>query len=261
MKGRGNIPLLFLPFNSRIMKILFSIAFLGFSRLCFSQMAESELDSALSAEPWTWSNATKFVKFTPLDVFSVVPTLGLDYEVKMKNETSLQAGIGYIPSFLQIMSGEGFNDYTWMRGYRLRLEGRLFMPVRTNQYLAFGASFRHLIIKDDVALGMEAFTDNQGQTDFAYFVNTPMVFNRFSTNFDLKYGFQREFSNVFIVDFFMGLSLRNINVQSNTKIPDGAQVPPDRGAWTLVDNHKLTYPIPIMGFKIGFVAPSWMGGK
>jgi len=243
------------------MKILFSILFLGFSCLSFSQTTENGTDLLPTAEPWTWSNATKFVKFTPLDVFSFVPTLGFDYEVKMKNETSLQAGIGYIPSFLQIVAGEAFNDYTWMRGYRLRLEGRLFMPVRTNQYLAFGASFRHLIIKDEVALGMEAFTDNQGQTDFAYFVNTPMVFNRFNTNFDLKYGFQREFGDVFIVDFYMGLSLRNINVQSTTKIPDGAEVPPSRGMWTLVDNHKLTYPIPIFGFKIGFAAPSWMGGK
>ncbi len=243
------------------MKILFSILFLGFSCLSFSQTTENGTDLLPTAEPWTWRNATKFVKFTPLDVFSVVPTFGIDYEVKMKNENGLQVGLAAIPSFLQPLAGESFNAYDRMGGYRLRFEGRAYMPVKTNQYISAGISFRHLIIRDVVAIGMEEFIGNMGEVNYAYFMDTPMVFSRMSTHFEFKYGAQRIVNDKFVIDFYMGLSLRNINVQTNSKIPSGGGFPDQRGVWTLEDGHKITYPIPIFGFKFGFLAPTWMGGK
>lgn len=247
--------------NIRIMKNLVTLLFVVSSCLVFSQTADNETDSLRSTEPWTWANATKYVKFSPLDVFSVVPTFGIDYEIRMKNGTGLQAGIAGIPSTFQILAGEAFNGYDRMGGYRIRFEARKYMPIRTNRYLSGGVSFRHLIIRDEVAFGMEEVINEFGQPDFAYFMNVPMTFNRLNTNFELKYGFQKVVGNAVIIDMYMGLSLRNIHVLSNGEIPNGAGFPDQRGIWTLVDGHKLTYPVPIFGFKFGFLAPSWMGGK
>lgn len=247
--------------NIRIMKNLVTLLFMVSSCLVFSQAADNETDSLRSAEPWTWANATKYVKFSPLEVFSVVPTFGIDYEVKMKNGSGLQAGIAGIPPTLQILAGEVFNGYDKMGGYKLRFEGRAYMPIKTNRYISGGISFRHLIIRDIVAVGMEEVIGEFGEPTFAYFMNVPMVFNRFNTHFEFKYGFQQVVGNAVVIDMYMGLSLRNIHVLSNGEIPNGAGFPDQRGIWTLVDGHSLTYPVPIFGFKFGFLAPTWMGGK
>jgi len=247
--------------NIRIMKNLCAVVFLLTSSFVIGQTQEAETDSIDSVEPWTWANATKYVKFSPLDVFSVVPTFGIDYEVKMKNGSGLQAGIAGVPPTLQILAGEAFNGYDKMGGYKLRFEGRAYMPVKTNRYISAGLSFRHLIIRDVVAVGMEEVIGEFGQSTFAYFMNVPMVFNRFNTHFEFKYGFQKVIQNSVVIEMYMGLSLRSIRVQSNSEIPLGAGLPDQRGLWTLADGHKLTYPVPIFGFKFGFLAPSWMGGK
>ncbi len=247
--------------NIRIMKNLVTLLFVVSSCLVFSQTADNETDSLRSAEPWTWANATKYVKFSPLEVFSVVPTFGIDYEVKMKNGSGLQAGIAGIPPTLQILAGEAFNGYDKMGGYKLRFEGRAYMPVKTNRYISGGISFRHLIIRDIVAVGMEEVIGEFGEPTFAYFMNVPMVFNRFNTHFEFKYGFQKVIDNSVLIEMYMGLSLRSVRVQTNSELPTGSGVPDQRGMWTLTDGHKLTYPVPIFGFKFGFLAPSWMGGK
>ncbi len=138
-----------------------------------------------------------------------------------------------------------------MGGYRLRGEGRVYLPKKQNRYFAVGASFRHLIIRDIIPLGVEGVENEFGQQEFAFFMNTPFVFHRFNTNLDFKYGFQKELKKNVFLDFYLGLSIRNINVQSNTELPNGTEIPELRGFWTLRDNHKLKYPIPIFGFKVG----------
>ena len=188
------------------MKNLVSLLFVVSSCLVFSQTADNETDSLRSAEPWTWANATKYVKFSPFDVFSVVPTFGIDYEIRMKNGTGLQAGIAGIPPTLQILAGEAFNGYDKMGGYKLRFEGRAYMPVKTNRYISGGISFRHLIIRDIVAVGMEEVIGEFGEPTFAYFMNVPMVFNRFNTHFEFKYGFQKVIQNSVLLEMYMGLS-------------------------------------------------------
>lgn len=203
-------------------------------------------------ESWSWKSAEKIVKISPLDFFSVIPTIGADVEVKMPESASLQAGIGVIPSFLQYLSAEGFNDYDRMGGYRLRGEGRIYMPEKKDQYLALGLSFRHLIIRDEFAIGMEGVTNDLGMEEFAYFKNAPMVFHRFNTFVDLKWGVQKRMKNR-TIDFYGGFSIRSIRVRSWSDIPEGGELPERRGFWTLEDGHRLNYPTPIIGFKIGFL--------
>jgi hypothetical protein len=81
-----------------------------------------------------------------------------------------------------------------------------------------------------------------------------MVFHRFTTFLDLKYGYQFVADNNFVFDMYVGLSLRNINVQSYSEIPEGGVVPNRFWGlgWTLEDNHNSVYPTPIVGFKLGF---------
>ncbi len=202
--------------------------------------------------PWTLKSAQKYWKFSPLDIFSAVPTFGTDVEVNVNERFAFQVGVGAIPTFFQFMANEELGGYDRMGGYKIRGEGRIYMPVKTNRYLAVGMSVRHIIIKDEVAIGMEPFTNQWGGTDFAYFQDTPMLFNRINTNLDLKFGFQKIKKGGLVLDFYTGLSIRAVQVRSNSEIPAGGDFPNQRGVWTLTQNYNLTYPTPIVGFKIGF---------
>ena len=141
----------------------------------FAPAIMAQQDS-IPAEPWSLRSTQKIIKISPFDYISVIPTFGADLEVKMPQSTSLQFGAAVIPSFLQYLSSEMFNDYDRMGGYRLRTEGRLYMPVKTERYLAFGLTFRHLIIRDDFAVGMEGVTNEFGMEEFAYFQNVQWYF-------------------------------------------------------------------------------------
>lgn len=227
---------------------------LGFlSFLVFTQSFAQDSTSAEVEEPWTFRSAEKIIKISPLNLMSFVPTVGLDLEVQLKERRSIQVGAAIIPTFMQVLTLEEFNGYESMGGYHLRGEGRFYTPSFPKFYYAAGFYFRHLIIRDDVPIGMEGVTDEFGQSTFAYFKNTPMVFNRFNTNLDIKWGVQLRSNEKLAFDFYCGLSLRNVWVQSSSSIPEGGMVPEQQGSWRLVDNHTMFYPIPIAGIKIGLV--------
>ena len=230
----------------RFFSILFALFFIT------TVNGQTNTDSTKSVEKWSFSKAPKIIKFSPLDIFSVVPTLGLDMEVGIRKGLSFQVGTGVVLPYLQFITRSNFNDYSRMGGYLLRGEGRVYMPVKTNRYVAIGLSFRHLRIKGDVPIGMEGFVNTNGQQDFAYFINTPMIFHRFNTKIDAKLGFQKSFVNGLVFDFYLGLSIRTTAVQSFTKIPEGGQIPDQGGVWNLRDNLHNNYLTPILGFKLGF---------
>lgn len=229
-----------------------TIGFVLSISILFGQ-AVNETDST-TTDRNAFNGAKRIVKFSPFDLFSAVPTFGADMEFFEKNGAALQVGVAAIPSTFQILASDAFSGYDRMSGYRLRAEGRLYMPKRPNRYMAFGLSFRHIIIRDEIAVGMEGTDGDWGQRNYAYFINTPMTFHRFNTNYEVKFGYQKLMGKTLIMDFYTGLSIRNINVQSRSEIPVGGEIPDQGGVWTLHDNYKLTYPTPIIGFKIGFVS-------
>ncbi|NOQ70567.1 MAG: hypothetical protein GQ574_01110 [Crocinitomix sp.] len=221
---------------------------------CFCAVNAQLTDSTTSTpeEPWSLKTAQKYWKFSPLDIFSAVPTFGTDVEVKVNEIFAVQVGVGLVPTFFQFMANDEIGGYDRMGGYKLRAEGRFYMPIKTNRYLAVGMSVRHIIIRDEVAIGMEPFQTQWGGTDFAYFQETPMLFNRLNTNLDLKFGFQKIKKGGLVLDFYAGLSIRAVQVRSNSEIPAGGNFTDRGGVWNLSNNHNLTYPTPIVGFKIGF---------
>lgn len=209
-------------------------------------------DSVRIEEPWTLQNAEKIMKFSPLDAFSAIPTFGADLEVKTKNSTSIQFGAAVIPSFFQYLANDNFSDFDRMGGYRLRSEGRIYMPVKTERYFAFGFSFRHLFLSGTVPFGMEGVDGEWGQREYAYFVNAPMRFHRFNFNTDFKFGVQKKTKNNLVFDFYTGLSIRNVRVRTWSDVPEGGEFTETGGIWTLRDGHRFVYPTPIVGFKLGF---------
>ncbi len=225
---------------------------LVFSATMFAQEDTTAAEKT-NSEVWYLATAPKVYKFSPLDVFSVIPTFGLDVEVQLpRPTTSLQVGVGIVPNMFQILSNSTFNDYKWMRGYKVRSEYRAYFPNSTSNYISFGLSLRHLIIRKDVAVGMEPFQGQFGQTEFAFFQNTSMIFNRFTTDLAVKIGTQIETNANVILDLYAGLSLRGTYVQSNSTMPIGALIVQQRGIWQLEDGHKRNYPLPLVGIKIGF---------
>ena len=203
-------------------------------------------------ESWSLKEAPIYWKFSPFDFISILSTFGADAEVRVNKTYAFQAGIGVIPNFSQFMTNRIFVGYDSMNGYKLRGELRRYMPVKTNRYLAAGVLFRHLIVKDEFAVGMEPFSNQWGGTNFVYFQRVPIRANRININLDLKYGFQTVKPQGYVFDFYVGMSLRSLNVINNSEMPDGVEFPDNGDIWSLNDNMSLFYPTPIAGLKIGF---------
>lgn len=197
----------------------------------------------------------KYWKFSPFDVFSIVPTFGVDHELKMNKNFSFQFGAAVIPTFTQFLTGNGGDQFNWMNGYRLRFESRWYGFNKPWLYVATELSMRHLIINEETAFGMEG----DGNGNFAWFINQEMIYHRFSTHVNGKIGWQFILGNNLAIDTYVGLSLRRNNVISNSTPPEGG-VPQENWwnlfEWRLVDGHKFGYAIPILGFKIGWQIPA-----
>jgi hypothetical protein len=191
-------------------------------------------------------------KLSPFDIFSAVPTFGIDLETTMKPGISFQYGAAIIPSFLQFTTGSSFFDsYNWMNGYRLRFESRWSGFKKPNIYVSTELAFRHLLINNETSFGMEG----DGFGNFAYFINQDMLYHRFSTHLNVKYGLQKVFDNNLVLDMFAGISVRQNNVIEGSKRPDGgaqAQEWWDVFNWRLEDGHRFGYVTPIMGLRIGW---------
>ena len=203
---------------------------------------------------WSFTESKKIIKITPFDILNKVPMIGADMEFTYTDEINLQVGMAIVPSYLQTSVGSEQGDFKRLSGYNLRGESRFYILKKPNRYLAAGFNFRHLVIKSNVPVGMESSTNNpQQQQDFAYFVNTPMRFHRFNSNINVKWGFQKPMGKNFVFDFYLGLALNRIGVQSFSKIPEGGVVTNDwSNMFTLKDNYKTSNIRPIIGFKIGY---------
>ena len=233
------------------MKNLLTLIAILMSVLSFSQ--NDSLDRANSAKSYDFSSSSKIIKVSPLEIFSRIPTFSVDLETRIDEDVSLQFGFGVIPSFAQILVGQNSNKFDRLRGYNLRGESRFFILKKANRYISAGFSLRHIVIRDVVPVGMEPFVDSPQQQDFAYFVNTPMKFHRFNTEFSTKFGIQKTFSKNFVADFFIGIRLIKINVQSFSKVPDGGIVAPNwNNNFTLTDNFRDSKIRMTAGFKVGY---------
>lgn len=232
------------------MKSILTVCFILVLKGLFAQ---SERDSNLQNEPWSFNNADKILKFSPLDVLSYSPNLGADLEVSMKKNFSLQGGVSFYPDFMQFMSDA--NSYDKMFGYRSRIEARYYRSERRAGYFAMGISFKHLFIRDEFSFGLERFQDQNGNSDYAYFQTKDMWMHRFSTFVDFKIGIQKKFrgTNVWI-DLYTGISIRNNSVRTWSSMVEGGDMMRENGMWNLQDGHDMTYPTPIFGLKIGVPA-------
>lgn len=219
-------------------------------------VALSESDSleynAFQERVYFWQMEKNW-KFSPFDVFNIVPSLGVDLETVMKPGLSFQYGLAYVPSFLQFAVGNNQDQFNWMHGYHLRFESRFSGFPREAFYVSTEISMRHLFIEKDQTYGMEP--DEFG--NFAYFIVHPTLFHRFSTHVNLKFGFQKVYDKL-VVDFYSGLSFRRNNVVTNTP-PPGEGV--ENGFWNqfdwrLSDGHRFGYMTPIVGVRIGIHQPA-----
>jgi hypothetical protein len=219
---------------------------------CSVNAQSSDTVSTKLDETWRLKTAKKYWKFSPFDVISILPTFGTDVEVQLNERRSFQVGIGVIPKFTKGFLNQ-FSGFDGMFGYRLRGESRFKVPDKGNRYLAIGLSFRHLIVKDEIFVGMDPFMNDWGTTNYVYFQRFDVSANRFNINIDLKYGFQKIKTAGYVLDFYAGLSVRSLVIRGKSDIPDGGHsFNVQRGMWTIAENYNLIYPTPIAGVKIGF---------
>lgn len=200
-------------------------------------------------------------KVTPFDFVNIYPMLSVDLETKMKPGLSFQYGIGFIPDFLQIVASNRLLEsaYDWMYGYRLRFESRWFGFKKPEVYVSGEISFRHLIIQEETIFGFEC--ENPFGGNCAYQMKQEMLYNRFSTHFNIKTGWQKIQRNGLIVDYYAGLSFRRNNVISNSPVPEGGSsnftpLWQTNTGWILEDGHKFGFVTPIIGVRIGWHVPA-----
>ena len=209
----------------------------------------------------------KIIKLDMFSLFNMTPTLGVEVESIVNEQVSLQFGLGIIPSFFQPLVGNDLNTefniafnnnnangFDALRGYRLSAQSRFYVFRKPTRYISTSVSFRHIIVRDrDVRVGMEPFEGSNGLTEFAYFKSADMRFHQFRTALDLKYGFQRNMGDHFVLDFSAGLRLGTTNVQSRSDIPENGTLTPNwNNRMILVDNYRSSRVTPILGLKIGY---------
>jgi len=228
-----------------LMVILFS---------CAQVVAQEDSITYYQGKP-TFATMAKAIKISPFDIISITPTLGVDFEVQVSPTHHMQAGIGFLPSSMQVLVGANDErNFDAMRGYKLRYESRLFIRKNPKKYFAAEMSFRHLIISDNIGYGMEG----DGDGNFAYFKHADMKFHRFTTAINFKMGRQKVYDNGFLWEYYWGLSLRRNFVSSSSDLPSGVENPYDQRApnnldWSLVNGHQGGYVTPIVGLRVGYV--------
>lgn len=230
----------------------------GYSYSQESSISSSEETSSEKSR-WNFENARKVIKSRPFDLFNAIPMLAADLELGgFSNKfIALQGGIGYVPNFMQPLSGGNSDQlFSKMGGYMLRFEPRFYPWKSKKHYLSWEFYFRHLRIADEMSVGMESTTpeDEPWMQDFAYFLKTDMIFHRFSTRLTMKYGWNWELRSGVVFDFYGGLSLRLNQVTSSSEVPEGGVAQPRWNAidWNLEDGHRFLYPIPVFGVAIGY---------
>ena len=145
-----------------------------------------------------------------------------------------------------------------MEGYKISSEIRFYIESKSSSYVSAELSFRHLIIKDDIEIGMfpSANIDAWGreETQYVYFKYTEMVFNRYSIWFALKYGNVSVNEKGVYIDYSYGVSIRYVGVSSKSIISEEGVVTEEwqDDRWILHDNFTKLFFVPNIGFKIDF---------
>lgn len=239
------------------MKPLLIILMFSSCALLSAQELTPSKDSTLAE--WSFKTAEKKIKFSPLDVISVIPTLGADIEVTKRKDLGLQAGVGIILPGIQFFDNLSNNSFNRMNGYKLRFESRFYSFRKPTQYFGVELCFRHLIIDQTVGIGMEPSTQinqfGEQQQSYAYFIDTDMIFHRFNTYLNAKFGFQKITKGGALIDLYAGLSLRKIITRTWSEIPEGGAIPANNSTifMNLGDKISRSYITPIVGLKIGLV--------
>lgn len=234
-----------------------------FSMIMFSCALVSAQGDSLSSNveqtPWTFAGAQKNLKFSPFDLISMNPTLGADLEFFVSDSLSFQGGFGLQIPGSRLGGDFEVNPARVLLGYKFRAESRFFIMKKRSRYISTELGFRHQIIKDNIGIGMEPSTiiDEFGfETQaYAYFINTDMVFHKFTANAAFKFGIQKMIASRFILDMYVGVNVRKSLTRTWSDIPEGGTIPRNNGFFNFQLGDRVTSQLitPMVGLKIGFV--------
>lgn len=219
----------------------------------FSQIEGTSADGDASEEPELQTRT--ILKFAPLSLLDIYSSIQFAVEQKVGAKTSLQIEAGYI---LPIDLNDGRRDanYENMRGLRLRSEFRYYLVLNKMNTggLYMAPEFLFINLNYDVE-----------EIDKVFFLNGEGAFYYRQTEFDvdkrvfgyhLKIGYQKVFTDGFVLDFYAGLGGRNVIVESGRPIDDGFDIMEDRDEWRLFPIEKedgnFSRISASLGFKLGF---------
>lgn len=195
------------------------------------------------------------LKFAPLSLLDIYSSVQFAVEQKVGARTSLQLEAGYILP-INLNDGRGDANYENMRGLRLRSEFRYYLVLNKERTggLYMAPEFLFINLDYDVE-EIAKFYFLNGDGDF-YYKQSEFGIDKRVFGYHLKTGYQKVFTDGFVLDFYAGLGGRNVVVQSGRPTEDGFAIVHDRDEWRLFPNEKedgnFSRISASLGFKLGF---------
>lgn len=195
------------------------------------------------------------LKFAPLSLFDIYSSIQFAVEQKIGAQTTAQLEAGYVFP-IDLNDGKEDERYRNMNGLRLRSEFRYYLVLNKNRTGGFYFAPELLFINIDYDVEETAkIYFLQGGGAF-YYKHLKFDVDKKVFGYHIKAGYQKVFTDGFVLDFYAGLGGRNVAVQSGRPLEEGVDFFEDRNEWRLFPIEKksgnFTRLSASLGFKLGF---------
>lgn len=194
------------------------------------------------------------LKFAPLSLLDIYSSVQFAVEQKAGNKSSLQLEGGYIFP-INLSQWEENEQYEDMEGFRVRTEYRYYLVLSKDRMggLYLGPELLFIKLKYDME-EIDKVYFFQGNGDY-YYQKYEYEIDKRVFGFHAKIGYQKIFSDGFLLDFYAGLGSRNVNVTSGKPGDDGLHTGDDNDDWSFIRSEKESGRdqrlSASLGFKIG----------
>lgn len=194
------------------------------------------------------------LKFAPLSLVDFYSAIQFALEYRIGKVSAIQLEAGYITPLLpKDTSFE--DDFREMEGYRVRSEYRHYFRLNSDQtgglYFAPEILFLHVDFERTGTFGINV----TGLPDYDYYQQMDYDVTKEVLGYHAKIGYQKKFTDYFILDFYGGLGARHVFIDSNRPgvIGRSEVIREEYLFHNLYDKGVFHRVSASLGFKIGFL--------
>lgn len=236
-----------------MIRLLFCLYSILLPLASFSQVDDLSAERGASEEPELQTKT--ILKFAPLSLLDIYSSIQFAVEQKVGAKTSLQLEAGYILP-IDLNDGREEADYENMHGLRLRSEFRYYLVLNKSRTGGMYMAPEFLFINLDYDVEEIAEIYFLHGNGWSYYKQLEFEVDKKVFGYHLKVGYQKVFTDGFVLDFYAGLGGRNVVIQSGRPAEDGLEMVRDRDEWRLFPVEKedgnFSRISASLGFKLGF---------